>query len=274
MKEQDSIIAKMESSDSIVNQYLKTINEIEDNLAIIKERESLIGLKASQNVEYGNNQGESIVMDIKSIDNLLKDNRKKLASLNESLFQSGLENSELSSMIRKLEGRIQHKEDQITNLESEVLKVNGEKKVLSETIVTLENSVDTLTQLANFFTSVVDAQRETISTIESALNEVFYRVDTKANLKEEEIIRKEGGIFGIRSTLLLNENIDDSEFVSEDKESLIAVPLKTNNPKLITNHPIDSYKVELNVDKNKSRLLIIDPDKFWQKSRYLVVVRN
>lgn len=271
IKEQKELIAHMEQKDSLLSIYMQTFNEIETNLETIKERESTIGLMANQNLEYGKDKKSSILLDIKAIDLLLKENRSKLANLNESLYESSEINLELKRAIEILEKRNKEQELQVKFLQEQVVGLVSEKRKLSANISQLENSVDTLLHLTNFYQAVVETQREDIETAEWELNKVFYRIDNKDVLKKDNIIQRDKGIIGLGLKLTLADEIDSREFVSAHKDRLVAIPLETQKVQLITDHPEGSYSVNSENDEQSPRLLILDPDKFWQKSRYLVV---
>ncbi len=79
------------NNDSTINEFIQTINEIEENLALIKEKEDMISLSAQSNVENRKNAREAIVQDLQSIESLMEENRQKMASLTEKVNRSDIQ---------------------------------------------------------------------------------------------------------------------------------------------------------------------------------------
>ncbi len=79
---------QLTARDSMINQWLLSFDEIEKNLNVIKEKEKLISVNSSD-TEVSKNRKEQILEDIKSINTLIEQNKKKIASLNAQLKASG-----------------------------------------------------------------------------------------------------------------------------------------------------------------------------------------
>lgn len=54
-----------------------------------------------------------------------------------------------------------------------------------------------------------------------------------------------------------------------DKRNLRTINLVSKKAKIHTNHPADSY--EFSDSGGRKMLLIVDPDKFWSLTNYLVI---
>src|SRR5207253_11489062 len=82
-----------------------------------------------------------------------------------------------------------------------------------------------------------------------------------------------GGLLGMGKTSKLSSNFDNSKFTKIDYTQTTVIAVNSDNVKIITSHPTDSYKME-NDSKKKGvvrNLVITNPEKFWSASKYLVV---
>lgn len=258
-----------------VDGYLKTIYEIETNLENIKQREQLIDIKSKAGVEFEENAKESILNDLKAIDELMKENHLKMARLKEDLYDSGLELSKMNNLIRSLEKRMKEKDQVISKLNEKLEGLHFINNSLSREVKSLKFTVDTLEKKNNFYSLVVDTQHETIEEKNRKLNKAYYTTGTLHELKEKKVVKKEGGILGLGSIFRLNEQVDNSYFSVLDMEESFTIPINSSKAELLTNHPVNSYKFEKEINSEKyKRLIIVDPEKFWRSSRYLVVKVN
>ena len=79
---------KVTARDSVISEWIATFDDIEKNIALIKEKEKTISVNSS-NSEISNDKRVKILEDIKSINTLLEQNKKKIASLSAQLKNSG-----------------------------------------------------------------------------------------------------------------------------------------------------------------------------------------
>ncbi|MFB0925759.1 MAG: hypothetical protein QMB65_10860, partial [Vicingaceae bacterium] len=103
---------QINGKEEMISDFIGSLNEIEGNLAIIKERENIITAKFDKgNMEIDNNMKDEIMGDIDLINDLLLDNRDKMATLNSKLIKSEQESDlkiqELQTMMEGLAVRMQ-----------------------------------------------------------------------------------------------------------------------------------------------------------------------
>ena len=107
-----------------------------------------------------------------------------------------------------------------------------------------------------------EKNEKTISKQDAQINSVWYAIGTKRELKEMKIL--DG------SKVLQDENANMSYFTKADKRKLTTIETNERNAKMLTTHPNDSYSLVR--DSNKKYVLtIINPEKFWSISKYLVI---
>jgi hypothetical protein len=85
------------------------------------------------------------------------------------------------------------------------------------------------------------------------------------------LIERKGGILGIRKTSTMNQDVDNSKFTRIDYTQVSSIPVNAKSAKLVTPHPSDSYRLDMD-KKFMKNIVITNADKFWSASKYLVVV--
>jgi hypothetical protein len=233
--------------DSSLVSLVKVLNDIEDNLMAIKEKEGIITL--SKGNEFYSDD-EQILNDLYFISSLMDKNKARINELNNQLKKSNLKNSEIEKLVQRLTLQVQEKDSQITDLKADLIRLN--------------NSYEKLFSEYNQRIYELDAKTDQI-------NMGFYVFGTAKELSKNGVISKEGGFVGIGGVKKLLENFNKDYFTQTDISLLNEIPLHSKKAKLITNHPPSSYSFAGNNGASE-KLLIIDPKEFWSVSRYLVII--
>jgi DNA repair exonuclease SbcCD ATPase subunit len=265
---QENVELKEESAskDSTINEFIRTINEIEENLALIKEKEEdLISISANAKGENAQNAREAIIQDLKSINNLMEENRQKLASLNEKVNNSDIRISEFNRMVSELNNGLEERKSEITNMQEQLKELKTVRENLTFTVDTLESKVSDLS-LAN------RNKEDMINQQINALHTAYVASGTYRDLKEKGVIDKKGGIIGIGSVKKLVKDFNTDMFERIDITNTSSIPLNGKKATVITVHPTESYKITGEKEKDVDSLLITNPEEFWKASKYLVVV--
>ncbi|MEL6652153.1 MAG: hypothetical protein AAFQ87_15235 [Bacteroidota bacterium] len=266
--------------DSLLNDFMTSFNTFEDNLAMIKEKENLISMETGDQ-ELAPDQKERILNDIQSINDLLDQNRTLIADLTAKVEKNNGKVGEFRRMVKRLKTDLEARDTEINTMKEELVALNFEKETLNRRVDTLRGVNENLVALSNTQAetivtkdSVLTEQTETINTQTARLNRAFYVVGTEKELKEKNILSKEGGVIGIGRTAKLATNFDASAFTAVDITEFESIPVETKKVKIVTAHPSDSYAVNETDKGQVESLEITNPDKFWAASRYLVVVLN
>jgi len=251
-----SFTQQLTERDSTLNDWLTTFDEIENNLRMIKEKEKIITVNSS-GAEVSKDKRNQIMEDIKSINTLLDENRKKISQLNTQLKKSGNTIAGLQTRITDLEASMQQYENDLTLLKASLDNKNFEIGQLSEKVVALN---DTLT-----------IKEERISTQIDKLHQAFLISGTYKDLKEKGLLSKEGGFIGLGRKESLLEDFSDSLFQEIDITETTTIPVNSKNAKLVTEHPSGSYELVKENEKLISYISIKNPEEFWKISKYAVV---
>lgn len=246
---QELLDAANENEESI-NAMVRSLNEIEENLALIKEKESAISVKTTLETEFPEDQKEKIIEDIQFINGLMIENRQKIAWLKQELNKSNIRIDEFEKLVARLALELEEKEIEITELKDELSLLQIDYKVLA--VASME-------------------QAELIGMQIEELNTAFYCYGTFKELKEQGVVTKEGGFIGIGRTEKLTEDFNKRYFTRVDITETSEIDILSKKAKLVTSHPSDSYEWK-GSDNKVDKLLISDHDKFWSASKYLVII--
>ncbi|MEJ2003942.1 MAG: hypothetical protein P8X57_03040 [Cyclobacteriaceae bacterium] len=268
--ENQELATQTQSLNKELEDYMKTFNEIEANLREIKAREENINTKTSDNVEYEDgDRKEAIVSDVQAINTLMAENKEKIASLQGKLESS---NSEFKKMVSNLNYRIKQKDEEIVSLKGDLETLNIEKEQLAKNVETLTSRIDTLSVEKEEQMAMIEEQQSKIEDQTEALNTAYVAIGSYKDLRDEEVVIKEGGVLGLGSTERLNDQINNNAFSKIDITEVRSIPVLAKKVELVSVHPVGSYEFEKNAEEKVEKLVILDPEKFWASSKYLVVM--
>ena len=251
----DSLELVDSAKDSLINAVFADINAISENLALIKSRENLITVAGES--EGGRRPVEEIDNDIKAIDRLLRENRAKIESLQRSAAQ-----------LRKANLRIDGLEKMIADMNRQLAEKKAEVEQLRESLVRMGDEVKSLTEEV----AVRSAEVENLSgekvELQNQLNTVYYIVGAEKELRDAQIINKQGFI---GRTLTVGRNSNFDSFTMADSRLLSEVPVGQKKATLVTSHPEGSYELVTDANKVVEKLIITDPVRFWESSKILII---
>lgn len=242
--------------DSLEGIYIATLDEIDNNLDKIRDKEGIIIMGPKTNSDLKSSKKERIVNNISMINTLLEENKSKLAKLERSLSAYKKGKVELVRSINLAKERQQLLEDEIEEL----------KAVLAQN----EFKISDLNKQLDEKNSQLATLSEKNTNMDKDLNRVYFTEGTYKELKGKKIIVKEGGVLGVGRVETLQQNLDKSKFTELNQKETTSIVLNGKKPKLITKHPANSYSVST-TENDLAQLTIKDPESFWSYSKYLVV---
>jgi archaellum component FlaC len=252
--EKENLTTLVHYRDSVINDYLGTLNEIEGNIKQIAKNENVLNIDA--NTEMTGSKKEQLVNGIKTLDFLIQKNKKLIADLNSKLYKSGL--------------RITQFENRLTQLQSEIEERDKAMAELRNNLSTRETMISQLNQKVDTMSKDLNEQKNQLSTQDQELNTGYIVLGTSKQLKNKGVIAAEGGILGLGSTELLQTNLPENVFEAVDIRQVTSINVDAKKAEFITSHPKNSYMM---VKKNNKvqTVEITDPTRFWKYSRYAVL---
>ena len=254
----NTLAIKLHQRDSLVNDYMTTFNQIEKDLQYIKEQENLLG-NQSKDPEFTDDKKKQIVRDIQLVNSLIEKNKEKIADLNARLKRSGVEINSLNEKLAMLSETIEERDQAIETLTAELTKKDEQLAELNEEITKIEDTVK--------------FQRKIMEHQVGQLNKAYIAYGNFKELKEKNIVTKEGGLLGLGSTKTLNDDVTNEYFTEVDITTSKSFPVFSKKAELITEHPADSYEWVTEND-TITYMIISDPGEFWKISKYAVVETN
>src|SRR5690554_5113619 len=236
---------ELESSrkDSVLNETFSFFNEVQTNLLKINIKEDEIRVKSS-NSELTPEDQEWILQEISNINFLRSQNAKNIASLQKQLASKDIRINELEEMVEGLVRQIQIKDEQIVLLQNRLSDIDME--------------------YANLFDEYQE-QVELALDVMKEMNTVYYAYGTLDELIANNVLVREGGFIGIGKKTNIADDMNQEYFQKMDKFKIKELTIVGSKPEMVTDHPINSYEWKGN------KLMILDADKFWRISNYLVV---
>lgn len=246
--------AQLNDRDSTLKLFEDGFTTIQRNLALISEREKSITLSSGE-LRHGEDAREEITRDIQAINNLMNENKSTIDNLNSELSRYGAQSAGFKKMIEQLNRDIQGKEQEISYLKENLTAANFTIEILNEMLDSAE------------FRNEIQA--DMIQMQSSALNKGYYAIGTFKELQENGVVEKQGDIIGIAGTKQLKNDFNKDYFAEINITEVLSIPLNSKKVQIITVHPPESYEL---VGDNEKTLKILDPIRFWDASKFLVVI--
>lgn len=232
-----------EMKDSVINEAISFFNEIQANLAKINIKEEEIRVRSS-NPEITDEDQEWILQEIQNINFLRQQNAQKVRNLQGKISDQTLRIKELESMVDRLVLQIQSRDEEIASL----------KRTLADLDMEYAELFDEYQEQVEL---ALDVMKE--------MNTVHYAYGTLDELVENGVLVREGGFIGIGRKTEIADDMNQDYFNHMDKTKTKQITIIGEDPEIITDHPVTSF------EWNGNKLVILDADKFWRISNYLVV---
>jgi uncharacterized coiled-coil protein SlyX len=242
--------------DSTINGLIQSFNEVEDNLAMVTQKESSIRMNAKGNVEFKEDAKARINEEIKAINELMEKNKKIIDSLEKRIRRSNVRIGEFKKMVARLNAQIASKDSTINSLKEQLVALNFK-------LESLNYRIDTLNRQNRERSARIDQQTE-------ELNTAYYVIGTFKELKQKGILSKEGSVIGIGGSAKLKD-FNSENFNRIDITKNNTFTFQGKKAKLVTSHPSGSYQWE-GPEKKRTGLTITDAASFWKASKYLVII--
>lgn len=242
-----SLNGKLTEKDAAIQELVSSFNEIQENLNTIKEKEKIIS-KVTSDGDVKSKE-DQIKEDIQSIYDLMAKNKDRIGSLSKKLKNSKLKIEGLEKMIENMQATLNLKDSEIEELKTKIEGLNVELSNLTTNYKAVENESNQKTEI---------------------INTAFYAIGTSKELKENNVITKEGGIIGLGKTTKLSSDFNKEYFTKINIEKTTSINLGAKKIKMLTTHPSSSYK--LVGEKPIEKLEITNTKEFWSASKYLVII--
>ncbi len=251
----DSLQRVIAQSNSETEDLARSIQQIREGFRLINDAEGRVTIDQPEGSDE-----QVIAENMKFIQQTLELNRKRIADLKQQLRNANQTSTEAKTAYEAMVEEFNHQ------LEAKGKEIEALRQQLAERDIRIAEQGEQITQLSNNVSELTTKNEETTRTVaaqDAKMHEVYYVFGTKKELREKNILSKEG--------VLRSSSIDYSYFTKKDSRALSRIPLGSKNVELKTSHPAGSYQLERDAQGSYT-LRITDADTFWSTSKYLVVV--
>jgi len=271
-KELEQKIAQLEQQDSLKNNdidaFINGMTEIQLALDSIKQLEGIVTARAIENPEAPAKAEDAIVEDMMLIYQNLKRTNERIETLEKRLAQSSISSNKMKELIAKLKQEVKEKDEEIAMLKEGLAEANIY-------IDKLMSSVDQLALENERRIKVIQEKNVELQMKEEEIQKGFWAVGTVKDLRDKNIIDKEGAFLGLGGVKVISEDMDLSDLQQINILEVTEVAIDAKKAELVTPHPKHTYEfVQAEGSKKIGKLVIDNPEEFWQNSKVLVIVTN
>ncbi len=256
-----SMKEQLDSLQTAYEQRNADYHELNEYLQVIATSLDSIALQEGHILTAGESPAlsrDDIKRNLEAYKQTLANQRNRIEQLEARLQKSHASTTQLRVILASLKQQIAQKDDEITQLRTQLDNKNMD--------------VNRLTQQLNFLkhrnemqAGLIVSQQETILAQDAKIKTAYVRIGTKKELKELGLIS--GGF--LKKTKVDFSKLDKKLFkaVNTDQTKTIDIPAK--DIKLLTPQPDNSYRID---KVYKSYVLTItDPEQFWGVSDFVII---
>ncbi|MGC9331298.1 MAG: hypothetical protein ACP5DZ_05395 [Bacteroidales bacterium] len=243
-----------EQKDESLKQFIQAFNDINENLQIIKQKEDIISMSATENPQGVSS--EQIQNDILLIYELLQENKKTLKELHSNLQKANMINKEMEKSLKILSKTVEKKDKEIQKYR---IKLESQNSELAKAYAQLDSLI-----------AENNTKSKRIKNQEEFINTGYMIIGTSKELYKKGVTSKTGGVLGLGAVTTFDDNFEHNVFKPVKINEIKEIPLNCKQAKLLTTHPYTSYKF-YGPPGHVDKLLITRPEIFWSTSRYLVI---
>ncbi len=253
--EKQNLTVQLAKSDSTLQHYVSVMKES------VAKMNALVGDEATgQQQVAGEDLPASLDMAIAQVSDLLEQTKKK--------YQSAWGRySSASTKVKALENEVEEMKIVVAKKDSIINVLNDKCAALDVKIGEQAADIAELKQMNLEL-------EEKVAEITGNLNTAWYAIGTKEELLGNNIITKTGGFLGFLGRVkVLSPLVSSSKMEKIDirDKKTFEIKCALDDVKFITLHASGSYSLTT-VDAETVNLTVTDPAKFWEGSRYLVIV--
>lgn len=265
MKERDSLIQENQANKEELAELNSIISTVSAGLDSISIQEGILySGKTRDGVALNRNQ---IIANINSMAEILKRQREKIQSLQDSLAVRSANPNKSSQSIEKLQNVIAFLNKQLAEKDNEIQSLRRDVNSKNRDISQLRSSLSNMRTRAEKAENRTQVVTEALAKQDEMINECYIKIGTKKQLVASGLLK--GGF--LQKKKVNYEGVDKSKFNPVDIRKFREITLKSSNPKILTPQPSNrSFHFEDNGD-GTCTLVISNPTLFWSVSNYLII---
>lgn len=251
--------------DQEIDAFITSMGNIQSNLDSIKQLEGVISKRAMREAEDPAAE-EAIIEDMQLIYERLQATRSDLEALEKDLENSSIASEKMRGLVAKLRADITEKDSEIVRLKEELAQAN----IYIDKLMT---SVDQLALENERRIQVIRKKNEQLQEKESEMHVSYWVAGTVKELRQQNIIEKEGTFLGLGGVKVISEDLELEALTEVDQRQVTEFALNAKKAELVSPHPAGSYEL-VGEKKNVEKLVVTDVQLFWQQSNILIIATN
>jgi chromosome segregation ATPase len=253
--EKQDLTSQLAKSDSTLKVYMSVLTDVETKLNALLPEGAAAGEQPA-----GEDISARLDRTLSAIAASFQETERKYQAMRSRYAGANSKVAELEKEVNDLKVVVEKKDSVINSLKTEI----------SELTATVDQQAARIDDLTGKNSEMSDK----IDLMTGDMNTAYYVAGTVDELKSKNIIIKAGGFLGFLGRVnVLSPGLTKSSLEKIDIRETTTFTLKADIKKvqLITHHPSGSYEMKT-VDPETVSLMITDAAKFWEGSRYLVIV--
>jgi peptidoglycan hydrolase CwlO-like protein len=255
---------QLDSLQTALEQRDADYNELNEFLGVIATGLDSIALQEGQILTPGESPAlsrDQIKKNLDAYKQTLDSQRQRIAELEKKLKNSNANSAQMKTILASLKQQLAQKDEEIAVLRKQV-------DDQSVDISNLKQNVENLQQRNEMQAGLIVSQQETIISQDASLHTAYIKIGTKKELKEAGLLT--GGF--LKKTKVDFTKIDKSLFKAVDIREVEKIDIPARKAELMTPQPKDSYRIDK--VNNNNVLSIINPEKFWGVSDFVIIQIN
>ena len=239
---------QLDSLQTALEQRDADYNELNEFLGVIATGLDSIALQEGQILTPGESPAlsrDQIKKNLDAYKQTLDSQRQRIAELEKKLKNSNANSAQMKTILASLKQQLAQKDEEIAVLRKQV-------DDQSVDISNLKQNVENLQQRNEMQAGLIVSQQETIISQDASLHTAYIKIGTKKELKEAGLLT--GG------------------FLKKTKVDFTKIDIPARKAELMTPQPKDSYRIDK--VNNNNVLSIINPEKFWGVSDFVIIQIN
>jgi chromosome segregation ATPase len=243
----------------------ETFAEIESNLSAIRQSEGYL-LNNLNKEDFPGMEGaeDRIQAEIETIEMLIADNKILISKLQEEV-------GDRDARIKNYKHSVNSLQQRVSEYKAKTQELMAQADELRKDLLAKQSENQAITQELAFKEFVVDAQSQQLQAQDEELRTGYYAVGSFKELKEENVVEKEGGFLGIAAAKTVKDDLNQERFTKIDIKEQTTIPVFSPKAEIISPHDPNSYEI-VEAERETRWIKITDPELFWEKTKYLVVV--
>lgn len=261
----DTKVANAELSFKAIESNLNDINKREGNIfSALNTNEA----KALANVQ------ERITSEIEAINQLMAKNHKLIDDLTASVGEKDERIAKYKKSVAALDKKLKDYRTRTQTLTTQADALRTELEETKKASASIAEALQAKTAELETKSKVIADQTAELDKKDKQIRTAYYTVGTYKELKDKNVLDKEGTFLGLAGAKTLKDDFDHNYFNKIDIYSYTSIPVFSKDAELVTTHDKNSYELVRGPDEEIQYIKITDQDKFWENSKYLVVVAD